>query len=99
MANSWRMKASNQMVQSIFYLVTFMRHTSNLERAIGFAAEHLGPPLSLDFRKIIWDAETEKYPTVRESAEAYLVEWKEFNGDFVEAFHLIEGSLYEPSEK
>ena len=98
MANSWRMKASNQMVQSIFYLVTFMRHTSNLERAIGFAAEHLGPPLSLDFRKIIWDAETEKYPTVRESAEAYLISWKEFNGDFVEAFHLIEGSLYEPSE-
>jgi len=98
MANSWRMKASNQMVQSIFYLVTFMRHTSNLERAIGFASEHLGPPLSLDFRKIIWDAETEKYPSIRESAEAYLITWREWNGDFVEAFHLIEGSLYEPSE-
>jgi len=28
MANTWRMKASNQMVQSIFYMVTYMRHTS-----------------------------------------------------------------------
>src|SRR3989344_7569621 len=30
-ANNWRMRASNQMVLCIFYVVTFMRHTSNLE--------------------------------------------------------------------
>ena len=48
-ANSMRMKASNQMVLSIFYIVTYMRHTSNLENAIEFASEHLAPPLSLDF--------------------------------------------------
>jgi len=41
MANTWRMKASNQMIQSIFYMVTYMRHTSNLERAIEFAANHV----------------------------------------------------------
>ncbi|MCX6707168.1 MAG: hypothetical protein NT001_03430, partial [Candidatus Woesearchaeota archaeon] len=29
-ANSWRMKASNQMVLCVFYIVTYMRHTSNL---------------------------------------------------------------------
>src|SRR3989344_4261593 len=45
MSTTWRMKASNQMVQSIFYMVTYMRHTSNLERAIEFAANHLEPPL------------------------------------------------------
>ncbi|MBT3297421.1 hypothetical protein HN385_00695 [archaeon] len=98
MANSWRMKASNQMVQSVFYLVTYMRHTSNLERAIEFAGSHLNPPLSLDFRKILWDTETERYPNIRESADSYLQTWKEWNKDFVEAFHLIEASLLEPSE-
>src|SRR3989344_4784192 len=76
MANTWRMKASNQMVQSIFYIVTYMRHTSNLEKAIQFAADHLEAPLSLDFRKILWDVETEKYSTIRASAEAYLLVWK-----------------------
>src|SRR3989338_3796836 len=45
-ANSWRLKASNQMVLCIFYVVTYMRHTSNLENAIEFAADHLAPPLS-----------------------------------------------------
>ncbi|MBI2668359.1 hypothetical protein HYX14_00815 [Candidatus Woesearchaeota archaeon] len=99
MGNTWRMKASNQMVQSIFYIVTYMRHTSNLERAIEFAADHLDQPLSLDFRKILWDVETQQYSTVQESAEAYLLTWKEWNKEFVESFHLIEASLYEPSEE
>ncbi|MDO8510906.1 MAG: hypothetical protein Q7S55_01950 [Nanoarchaeota archaeon] len=99
MANTWRMKASNQMVQSVFYIVTYMRHTSNLERAIEFAADHLEPPLSLDFRKILWDVETEKYSTIRASAEAYLRMWKEWDAEFVESFHLIESSLFESSEE
>ena len=99
MANSWRMKASNQMVQSIFYMVTYMRHTSNLERAIEFAADHLDPPLSLDFRKILWDVETQEYSTVRDSASAYLEQWKDYDKEFVEAFHLIESSLFESSEE
>ena len=99
MANTWQMKSSNQMVQSIFYMVTYMRHTSNLERAIEFAADHLEPPLSLDFRKILWDVETERYSTIKDSAEAYLQRWKEFNKEFVESFHLIESSLYEGSEE
>lgn len=99
MANTWRMKASNQMVQSIFYLVTYMRHTSNLERAIEFAADHLEAPLSLDFRKILWDVETERYSTIRDSADAYLQVWKEWDKEFVESFHLIESSLFESSEE
>ncbi len=99
MANQWRIKSSNQMVQSVFYMVTYMRHTSNLERAIGFAADHLERPLSLDFRKILWDVETHRYSTIRDSAEAYLEKWKEWNKEFVEAFHLLESSLFEGSEE
>lgn len=99
MATTWRMKASNQMVQSIFYMVTYMRHTSNLERAIEFAADHLDSPLSLDFRKILWDVETQQYSTIKDSAEAYLAAWKEWDKEFVEAFHLVESSLYEPAEE
>lgn len=98
MANSWRMKASGQMVQSIFYMVTYMRHTSNLERAIEFASDHLDPPLSLDFRKILWDVETEQFSTIQDSANAYLELWKDWDAEFVEAFHLVEASLYEASE-
>jgi hypothetical protein len=97
-ANQWRLKASNQMVLCIFYVVTYMRHTSNLENAIEFASEHLAPPLSLDMKKVLWDVETEKYPSVKESLDIYLETWKKWNLEFIESFHLIEASLYEGSE-
>jgi hypothetical protein len=98
LANNWRLKASNQMVLSIFYAVTYMRHTSNLEKAIEFAAGHLAPPLSLDLKKVLWDVETEKYPSIKESLDTYLETWKKWNIEFIEAFHLIESSLYEGDE-
>ncbi len=99
LANTWRLKTSNQMVLCIFYVVTYMRHTSNLELALRFASNHIAPPLSLDIKKIIWDVETEKCSTVKESLEAYLQTWRKWNLEFIESFHLIEASLYEGEEK
>jgi hypothetical protein len=99
LANNWRLKASNEMVLCIFYVVTYMRHTSNLEDAVNFAAEHLDPPMSLDLRKVLWNLETEKYSNIKESLEHYLETWKKWNMEFIEAFHLIESSLYETSEE
>ncbi|MBW2993380.1 hypothetical protein KY317_02305 [Candidatus Woesearchaeota archaeon] len=97
-ANNWRIKASNQMVLCVFYVVTYMRHTSNLEAAIRFASEHLEPPLSLDLRKVLWDVETGHYESIKESLDFYLETWRKYNMEFMESLHLIESSLYEPSE-
>ncbi len=97
-ARQWRMKGSNQMVLCMFYVVTYMRHTSNIENAIDFASSHLTGPLALDLRKVLWDVETQKYQTVRESLDLYLEQWKDFAMEFVEAFHLVESSLLEPLE-
>jgi hypothetical protein len=97
-ANYWRMKASTQMVLCIFYIVTFMRHTSNLERAIDFAAEHLDPPLSLDLKKVLWNIEMRRHSTLKESLDEYLETWRDWNREFIESMHLIESSLYENSE-
>src|SRR3989338_872225 len=98
LANNWRLKASNQMVLCIFYVVTYMRHTSNLENAIEFASQHLAPPLSLDLKKVLWDVETETYSSVKESLDLYLDTWKKWNIEFIESFHLIESSVYEGNE-
>ncbi len=97
-ANNWRLKASNQMVLCIFYIVTYMRHTSNLERAVDFSAEHLAPPLSVDLKKVLWDVENATYPNLKESLDAYLKTWKDWNDEFIESMHLIESSLLEDSE-
>ena len=97
-ANNWRMKASNQMVLCIFYIVTYMRHTSNLELAVDFAAEHLSPPLSLDMKKVIWDIETNKFGSLKDSLDNYLMAWQDWNKEFIESMHLVESSLYETAE-
>lgn len=98
LANQWRLKASSQMVPAVLYVVVYMKHTSNLERAIAFAAEHLEAPLSLDFRKIFWDVQIGKFSTVKQSLDNYLESWRDYSPEFIEAFHLIESSLFEPSD-
>lgn len=98
LANNWRLEASSQMVPAILYIVVYMKHTSNLERAIQFAAEHLEPPLSLDLRKVFWDVEVGRFSTVKQSLDSYLETWRDYAPEFIEAFHLIESSLFEPSD-
>jgi hypothetical protein len=99
LATEWRLKAGSQMVPAILYIVVYMKHTSNFERAVEFAAQHLDPPLSLDLRKVFWDVEVGHYSTLKASLDNYLSGWRDYSMEFIEAFHLIESSLYEPSEK
>ncbi len=99
LANSWRLQASAQMVPAILYIVVYMKHTSNLERAIAFAAQHLEGPLALDFKKVFYDVEIGKFSTVKLAVDNYLSEWKDYAPEFIESFHLVESSLFEPSEE
>ena len=94
----WRIAAENQMMLCILYIVMYMRHTSNLEHAVKFAAQHIQDPLSSDLKKVFWNIETGRYNTVQESLNTYLENWKGYNIDFVNSFHLIESSLFEPKE-
>jgi hypothetical protein len=98
LASEWRLQASSQMVPSILYMVVYMKHTSNLERAVAFASEHLEGPLALDFKKIFYDVEIGKFQTIKQSIDSYLESWKDYAPEYIESFHLIESSLFEPSE-
>jgi hypothetical protein len=99
MAAQWRMKASNNMIICVFYMVTYMRHTSNMENGVRFAAEHVGFPLSLDMKRVIWNVETEQFSSITESMDAYLEGWKDYAPEFVESVHLIESSLLQGDEE
>src|SRR3989344_6160892 len=98
LANQWRLKASSQMVPAILYIVVYMRHTPNLEKAIAFASENLQYPLALDFKKVFYNVEIGKFSTIKESLDNYLEVWRTGNTEFIESFHLIESSLFEPDE-
>lgn len=96
LANQWRLKASSQMVPAILYVVVYMRHTSNLEKAIAFASQNLQYPLALDFKKVFYDMQIGKFSTIKESLDSYLETWRDYSPEFIESFHLVESSLFEP---
>jgi len=98
LANIWKLRASAEMVPAILYIVVYMKHTSNLERAVAFAAQHLEGPLALDFKKVFYDVEIGKFSTIKQSIDDYLERWRGYAPEFVESFHLIESSLFEPLE-
>ncbi len=98
LANKWRLKASSQMVPAILYIVVYMRHTPNLEKAIAFASQHLQYPLALDLKKVFYNVEVGKFSTIKESLDNYLENWRDYSVEFIEAFHLIESSLFESDE-
>ena len=99
LANKWRLKASSQMVPAILYVVVYMRHTPNLEKAVGFAAEHLQYPLALDFKKVFYDVEIGRFSSIKDSLDNYLETWRDYSIEFIESFHLIESSLFEPDNQ
>jgi hypothetical protein len=99
LASKWRLAASNQMVLCILYVVIYMRHTSNLEHGIKFAGEHVGNPLALDLRKVVWDVETQRFATIKQSLDHYLEYWRKYNLEFVESFNLIQSSILEGDNK
>ncbi len=93
-----RVKANDQIIIAIFYIVAFMRFNSNFELAVNFAANYLNQPLSLDFKRLLWELENAKYPTIKVAFDEYLESWRDENLEFLEAVYLIESSLYESEE-
>ena len=95
LAERRKLLSMQQAVKAVLFIVMYMRNNPNLENAIRFAAKYLDYPMNIDFRKILWDFETKKYKTFKESLDAYLERWKKWDYTFVEAFSLINNSLME----
>lgn len=97
-AKRFRAKSSDQVIMAIFYMVAYMRFNPNFELAVSFAAKYLGPPLSLDFKRLLWELDNSKYPSLKEAFDVYLDQWRDENLEFLEAIYLMESSLYESEE-
>ncbi len=91
-------KANDEIIVAVFYIVAFMRFNSNFELAVTFAANYLSPPLSLDFKRLLWQLENAKYPNIKKAFDDYLEDYREENLEFLEAIYLIESSLFESEE-
>lgn len=98
LSRKMRARANDEVIIAVFYVVAFMRFNSNLELAVTFAANYLNPPLSLDFKRLLWELENAKYPNIKNAFDHYLEGWRDENLEFLEAVYLIESSLFESEE-
>lgn len=99
-SREFRVKASEEIVLSIVYMVIAMRLAPSLENAIKFAATNLTGPLARDYRKVMWDIYMRKYESAEESLKQYTnKKWKNENQEFVSAINLIINSINEPEQK
>src|SRR3989338_2508973 len=94
-----RVRASSQVVLAVLYMVVSMRMSSNLERALKFAAANISGELSWDMRRLVWDIMMRKYNSADEALSDYIVKWKPENEEFSEALRLIRDSQYNTPER
>ncbi len=97
-ADNFRIKAAQEIILAIIYMVIYMRTSPQMEGAVRFAAKNLSGPLAYDLRKILWDVETRRYETIYDAMTDYLKGWEK-NKEFMEAIQLIRTSLEQPEAK
>ncbi len=99
-ARNFRVKASEEIVLSIVYMVISMRISPNLENAVKFVATNLNGPLALDFRKLLWDIYMRKEESIDKAIGKYIdARWKNENEEFSSALTLIRNSIDQPEKK
>ncbi|MCK4550450.1 MAG: hypothetical protein KAT91_00700 [Candidatus Aenigmarchaeota archaeon] len=94
-ANVVRIKTGGELVMGILYIIVYMRTTPNIEGAIRYAAENVTGKLSGDFKKVLWSVEVGQYTSVDDALTAYIMQWRAYNKEFIEAIQLVRESMME----
>ncbi len=97
LANVYRVESGGDVVMAVLYMTIFMKSNPALEGALRFAANNVSGKVGKDFKAILWEVESGRYNTVEDGLNNYLLQWKEFNKEFVEAILLIRESMLESS--
>ena len=77
------------------YMISSMRLTPNLEKAVEFTASHGRGKIAEDMKKLVWDVQIGKYLSVEEGLDELAYKWGKYNDDFKQALMIIRSSLLE----
>lgn len=97
LASRYRVESGSEVVMAVLYMTILMKTNPTLEGAIRFASNNVSGKVGKDFKKILWEVESGRYNTVEEGLNNYLMQWKEYNKEFVESILLIRESMLESS--
>lgn len=93
-----KIKASDETVKIILYMVIYLRLNPQIEGAIRFAAAHSSGPIGRDLKKIIWDLQIRRFVTINEAISSKIGKWLLWDKEFVESMNLIQALSLETME-
>ncbi|MBI2674916.1 MAG: hypothetical protein HYX24_00535 [Candidatus Aenigmarchaeota archaeon] len=86
-----KIRASDESIKVILYMVIYLRLNPNFEGAISFAARHTSGPFGKDLKKLLWDLEMGKFQTISDAFSSRVRKWIEWDKDFLESFQTLMG--------
>jgi len=93
-----KIKASDETVKVILYMIIYLRLNPQMEGALRFAAAHTRGPIGKDLKKIIWDLQIRRYLTINEAISSKITRWLLWDKEFVESMNLIQALSLETSD-
>jgi hypothetical protein len=85
-----RVRAGNETVSIILYMVTYLSLNPVYEKAIQFAAARCHGPLGNDLKKAVWDVNVGEFSTVRSALSTYSKKWTLWNEEFVNSLIMLQ---------
>ncbi|MEA2004518.1 MAG: hypothetical protein U9O53_06225 [archaeon] len=94
-ATSMRIKSSGELVMVVLYMIVYMKTTPNLEGAVRFAAISASGKVGRDFKRMLWRLESGEIQTVDEGLMEYVIQWKNYNREFMDSIEFVRASMRE----
>lgn len=99
LATVTKIRAADETVKVILYIVIYLRFNPQLEGAISFAAKHCSGPIGDDLKEILWGLEGGVYRSVREAISVKMEKWLVWDKEYVESLNLLESLTRMGSEE
>jgi len=88
-ADVTKIKASDETIKIILYMVIYLRFNPQLEGAFSFAAEHCHGPIGKDFKELLWGVETGQFLSIKQAIGTKMEKWLAWDKEFIESMNLL----------
>ena len=85
-----RVRAGNETVSIILYMVTYLSLNPVYEKSVQFAAARCHGPLGNDLKKAVWDVNVGEFTTIRDALTTYSKKWTLWNEEFVNSLIMLQ---------
>jgi len=99
LADVTKIRAADETVKVILYMVIYLRLTPQMEGAFNFAAKHCTGPLARDLKEMLWGLKIGKYKTLEEAINSKIEKWLSWDKEFIESINLLFSLEHEYTEE